>query len=230
MKCVLSKCHVCKCYNAKLGEQVTAQLPVVRVSSDSHGIIYPFAAVGVVYFGPLYVRKGPNTRLKKNATLRKRYGCLFTWLRYREVHIEVAEDLSTDGFINAVLRFVGRRGPPRVIYSDNGTNFRGAELDVVKALKAWEQEKVQSTLTQRGVEWKFNPPAASHQGGVWERVIRRILHSLVGEGPLNDETLRTLLVEVEKILNDRPRTSVSSQLFKSARSDCIRSPTSKLVI
>ena len=71
-----------------------------------------------------------------------------------------------DGFINAVLRFVGRRGPPRVIYCDNSTNFRGAELDVVKALNAWDQEKVQSTFTQRGVEWKFNPPAASHQGGV----------------------------------------------------------------
>ena len=42
----------------------------------------------------------------------------------------VAEDLSTDSFINAVLRFVGRRGPARVIYSDNGTNFRGAEFDV----------------------------------------------------------------------------------------------------
>ena len=30
----------------------------------------------------------------------------------------VTEDLATDSFINAVLRFVGRRGPPRVIYSD----------------------------------------------------------------------------------------------------------------
>ena len=47
----------------------------------------------------------------------------------------MAEDLSTDSFINAVLRFVSRRGPPIVIYSDNGTNFRGAELDVIKALK-----------------------------------------------------------------------------------------------
>ena len=53
-----------------------------------------------------------------------------------------------------------------VIY--NGTNFRGAELDVVKTLKAWDQEKVQASLTQRGIDWKFNPPAASHQGGVWD--------------------------------------------------------------
>lgn len=59
MKRVLIKCHVCRHYNAKLGEQVTAQLSMVRVSSDSHRIIYPFAAVGLDYSGPLYARSGP---------------------------------------------------------------------------------------------------------------------------------------------------------------------------
>ena len=152
MKRFLSKCHVCRRYNAKLGEQVTAQLPMVRVSSDNHRIIYPFSAVGLDYFGPLYVRSWPKTRSRKNATLNKRYGCIFTCLRYRAAHIEVAVDLSTDSFIKAVLRFVGRRGPLRVIYSDNGTNFRGAEVDVVRALKVWDQEKIQATLTKTGIE------------------------------------------------------------------------------
>ena len=115
VKRVLSKCHVCKRQSAKLGEQMTAQLPVARVSSDSHRIIYPFAAVGLDYFGPLYVKTGPNTRSKKNATLNKRYGCIFTCLRYRAVHIEVAEDLSTDSFINAVLRFEVLQGLSTVI-------------------------------------------------------------------------------------------------------------------
>ncbi|RMX49125.1 hypothetical protein pdam_00003866, partial [Pocillopora damicornis] len=44
VKRVLSKCHVCRRYNATLGEQVTAQLSMVQVSSDSHRIIYSFAA------------------------------------------------------------------------------------------------------------------------------------------------------------------------------------------
>lgn len=65
------------------------------------------------------------------------------------VHIEVAEDLTTDSFINAVWHFTGGKGPPKVIYSDNGTSFRGAELDVIKALQVWDQEKIQTTLTQR---------------------------------------------------------------------------------
>ena len=106
-----------------------------------------------------------------------------------------------------------RRGPPTVIYSDNGTNFKGAELNEVKALKAWDQEKIQASLNRRGIDSKINRSAASHQGGVWERLIRsirRILHLLVGERLVIDEQLRTFLVYAEKIVNERPITPVSS--------------------
>ena len=72
---VLSKCHICKRQNAKMGEQITAPLPTIRVSSDEHQLIYPFAAVGLDYFGPMYVKTGPETRAsKRNPTLNKRYG------------------------------------------------------------------------------------------------------------------------------------------------------------
>ena len=100
----------------------SASVPVVRASSDSHQLIYPFAAVGIDYFGPLYVHTGPVSRsARKNPKLYKWHGCIFTCLRYRAVHIKIASNLSTDSFINALIRFVGRRGPPGVIYSDNGT-------------------------------------------------------------------------------------------------------------
>ena len=214
IKQVLGKWHVCKRQNAKLGEQVTAPLPVVRVSSDSHRLVYPFATVGLDYFGPLYVKIGPNTRSRRDPSLNKRYGCIFTCLRYRAVHIELVNDLSTRLAVLSMpfCASLVEEAPPGIIYSDNGTNFRGAELDVVNALKVCDQEKIQLKLTRRGIEWKFNPPAASHQGGVWERLIRsirRILHSMVGERLVDEETLRTFLTEVEKILNDRPITPVS---------------------
>ena len=175
--------------------------------------MFPFAAVGIDYFGPLNVHVGPNTRAaRKNPKLAKRYVCIFTCLRYRAVHVEVAKDLSTDSFINAVTRFIARRGPPRIIYSDNGTNFRGAEQDVTKALKAWNKEKIQGHFLRSKIHWHFNPPAASHQGCVWERLIRslrRILILMIGERLLDDETLVTFLTEVEKIMNNRPITRVS---------------------
>ena len=148
---VLRRCHECKGQNAMVAEQITAPLLAVRVSSDSHQLIYPFAAVGIDYFGPLYVHAGPLTRsMRRNPKLHKCYICIFTCLRYRAVHIELASDLTTDSFINAVTRFVARQCPPRVIYSHNGSNFRGSETDVVHALKTWDQERIGHELLQKG--------------------------------------------------------------------------------
>ena len=59
--------------------------------------------------------------------------------------------------------------------------------------------------------WKRNPLSASNMGGVWERQIRNarpILTSwlkTIGTS-LKDESLRTLLIEVEAIVNSRPLT------------------------
>lgn len=124
----------------------------------------------------------------------------------------MAYDLSTDSFIQAFMRFVGRRGPPTKVFSDNGTNFKGAEVEIKEALIRWNQDRITRYLRSREIEWHFNPPAASHAGGVWERIIRsvrKILHSLLTDKLVNDETLTTMLTEVEKILNDRPLTRLS---------------------
>lgn len=129
------------------------------------------------------------------------------------MHIEAAVDLSSDSFLEAVTRFVARRGAPFEFYSDNGTNFKGASADVIDALKSWNQLEVQDKLANQCIRWHFNTPTASHQGGIWERMIRsirRILDNLISRTLLTDETLCTLFCEVEKILNDRPITRVSS--------------------
>jgi hypothetical protein len=58
------------------------------------------------------------------------------------VHIELASNLDTDSFINALRRFVARRGQPKVIQSDNGTNFVGRETELRKSIDLWNQEKI----------------------------------------------------------------------------------------
>lgn len=58
--------------------------------------------------------------------------------------------------------------------SDNGTNFVGVERELKKAILEWNTSRIEDTLLQRGIKWMFNPPTASHQGGVWERLIRSI--------------------------------------------------------
>jgi hypothetical protein len=198
---VLSKCVSCRRYRAKGEEQKMAELPVDRITPDEP----PFTRVGVDLFGPIEVKRG--------RTIVKRYGVIFTCLIIRAVHIEVAFSLDTDSFINALRRFLSRRGQIKVIYSDNGTNIVGAEREIRNYINNWNQSKIGGLLTQKGIEWQFNPPTASHYGGVWERqirTIRKILYGLLKEQSLTDESLQTLLCEVESIVNGRPITQVSS--------------------
>ena len=167
----------------------------------------PFTYCGVDLFGPLVVKEG----LKEL----KRYGTLFTCLSCRAIHIEAANSLSTNCFLMCLQRFIGRRGNVRLIRSDNGTNFVGASAELTKAFTEMNHQKINQFMQDNGGEWmswKRNPPAASNMGGVWERQIRsarRILKSLLKThgASLSDESLRTLLVEVEAIVNSRPLTT-----------------------
>ena len=128
------------------------------------------------------------------------------------MHIEVAHSLDTDSFLSALYRSIARRGLPELIRSDNGRNFVGADEELRALLKLWNQDRIQQGLAQRGIQWLFNPPDASHRGGVWERqirTVRRVLAGLTREQVLSDEALRTLLTIAEGIINDRPLTPAS---------------------
>lgn len=197
---VIGNCFQCKRQKAKRGEQYMAELPVERLTPERP----PFTHVGVDYFGPLQVKRARSCV--------KRYGCLFTCLATRALHIEIAHSLETDSFIAALHRFISRRGRPEAIFSDNGSNFKGADRELRDALKTWNQCKISKVLCLQEIQWHFNTPTASHMGGVWERLIRsvrQILRVMLKEQLVSDETLLTVMAEVEKILNDRPLTFVS---------------------
>lgn len=108
-------------------------------------------------------------------------------------------------------RMNARRGPPKEMWSDTGTNFVGAERELRDAIAHWNEEKIESQLQQKGVKWIFQPPASPHMSGVWERIVKitkKHLKAIVGDGLLNDLELRTFLGEVEFIINSRPITAV----------------------
>ena len=176
-----------------------AALPKVRVEMDR-----PFASCGLDFLGPLTVRKFRKTE--------KRYVLLVTCLATRALHLEVAQGLDTDSFLLALRRFIARRGRPKCICSDNGTNFVGGERELREALSEWNQQKIHETLSQEDIEWKFNPPTASHMGGAWERLVatvKRALRAVLGKQTVCDDVLHTTVVEVEYAVNSRPLTYVS---------------------
>lgn len=64
-------------------------------------------------------------------------------------------------------------------------------------------------MSEREIEWIFNPPTASHMGGVWERIVqsvKKILKALLREQIVKDETLLILMAEAESVVNSHPLT------------------------
>lgn len=65
------------------------------------------------------------------------------------------------------------------------------------------------------IEFHFNPPAAPHFGGAWEREIRSVkstLRTILGSQTVTEEVLLTVLIEVEGILNSKPLGYISSDV------------------
>ena len=195
----ISSCVTCRRLRRPTEQQKMACLPEDRLEPAP-----PFSFCAVDYFGPFIV--------KERRSEVKRYGVLFTCMGSRSVHLETANSLDSSSFINALSRFMSRRGAVRQLRSDQGTNFVGAQNELKAALSEMNQDHVQEYLLRNGCEWipfKMNLPHCSHMGGTWEHLIRSVRNALkpllskVGS-QLDDETLRTLMTEVECIINSRP--------------------------
>lgn len=195
LKRVKSECQRCRIQRAKVTEPMMAPLPPQRLAAFAR----PFTNVGVDCFGPLTVVVGRRSE--------KRWGMLFTCLTIRAIHIEIAHSLSADSCIMCVRNFVARRGRPDTILSDNGTNFHGATNELQASLRSAQEDQVST-----GIKWIFNPPAAPHMGGCWERLIgsvKKVMGQIMPARHPNDELLRSILMEAENIINSRPLTFVS---------------------
>ncbi|XP_053686290.1 uncharacterized protein LOC128735831 [Sabethes cyaneus] len=186
-------------------KQQMGDLPAARVR-----ISRPFAKTGVDYFGPVYLRDG-----RKRSTV-KGYGAVFVCMCTKAVHLELVTDLSTERFLQALRRFIARRGRSTDIYSDNGTNFVGARNQIKGLFKMFNDREYRESVTKEcakeGMQWHFNPPSAPHFGGLWEAAVRSAKHHLlrvIGDSTLTFEDFNTLLVQVEACLNSRPLTQLS---------------------
>ncbi|XP_055641202.1 uncharacterized protein LOC129778361 isoform X1 [Toxorhynchites rutilus septentrionalis] len=186
-KCVWCRVHRCQPRIPRM-----APLPVQRVTP----YLRPFSSVGIDYLGPIEVTVGRRRE--------KRWVAVFTCLAVRAVHLEVVPSLSTQSCLMAIRRFCCKRGVPQEIFSDNGTCFVGADNVLMKI-----NSDCATSITSATTAWHFNPPAAPHMGGIWERMVRSVKEAMktLDDGrTVSDEVLQTTLAEAEDMINTRPLT------------------------
>lgn len=196
------RCIECCRWRSKPAVQKMVDLPPPRLRLFKPA----FYSCGIDCFGPLAVRIGRRTE--------KRWGLLFKCLTTRAVHVDLLSSIDLDSFLMALRRFIARRGKPAELYSDQGTNFRGGEKELKEAFSNLSPEVQQNLATQQ-ISFHFNPPAAPHFGGVWEREIRSVkaaLYTTIGSQTVSEEVLRTVLIEIESILNSKPLGYVSANI------------------
>ncbi|XP_076736554.1 uncharacterized protein LOC143415116 isoform X1 [Maylandia zebra] len=161
---------------------------------------------GIDCFGPYKVKTGRRSE--------KRWGIIFKCLTTRCIHLDLLNSMDTDSFLMALQRFISRRGTPLEIICDQGTNFKGGDKELWAAFNNLAPT-LQPVLMTKRIHFKFNPPHAPHFGGAWEREIRSVKNALkrtIGAQMFTEEVLRTVLIEVEGILNSKPLGYVSSDI------------------
>ncbi len=185
------------------------QLPAARVTPGP-----PFIDTGVDYDGPVTLKLG---RVRKPAYV-KAYICILVSFTVKAVHLELVTDLTANAFIAALRRFIARRGQPRMIHSDHGSNFVRANRDLRELTYALNKCDISDAIVKfcsnNGVQWTFIPERSPNFGGLWESTVKstkKHLSAATKGYSLTYEEYSTVLAQVEAVLNSRPLIPADSQ-------------------
>ena len=216
---ILKACYLCA---------VRAPTPFKVPMSPLHPVRFPGAfgksekpfsfngAVSVDYAGPFLVSMGPRRKVEK------RWVCIFTCNKSRAVSLAKVRSLLASDALVTFITFMLRRGVPEAFVSDNGTNLKKSEKELLKIHQNVERIRDRLDAEFAGfprIEWIFTAAESPHQNGAVERMVSIVKRSLEKmsrvspkRGQLRDEEFELLLARVESVMNSRPLTPTQNVL------------------
>ncbi|GFW25846.1 integrase catalytic domain-containing protein [Trichonephila clavipes] len=186
--------HTCVvCFKCKPipSSQIMGNLPYERVNMAP-----PFSITGLDLGGPYFV----TYKHQRKGVLNKIYVCVCICFVTRAIHLEILSDLTSDAIIATLKRFMSRRGKCSKIFTDNATNFVGAnsQLKVFYKTLNFPDQNLVAYFTEEGIEWNFISPRAPQMGGLWEAGIKSVKYHLkraLGRSRLTYEEFETVIIQ-----------------------------------
>ena len=102
----------------------------------------------------------------------KNYGVIFTCLNTRAVDLELAVDYSTMEYTQLLRRLFAVTGYLHEMLSDNGSQLVEAEKELQLLIKGWDKQQLKDFCADRGMKWRFTTPAAPHENGCSEGLVK----------------------------------------------------------
>ena len=234
VKAILSKCVTCNVVMRKPLDQTTGLLPESRCSYSPPFSVTGLDIFGPLFAREHRPKKKEEDKKDKKKSVEEQveefralvkemekkktndpgpeklkiWVLLLTCATTRALHLEVLMKIDAPEIVMAIDRFIGRRGVPEVLYSDNAKQFLKADRDIAQQ---WEEAMVvlQRHAAEKKIVWRKICERVPWWGGFYERQVgsvKRLFLKLVGKARLTVKEIETVLCKVEATLNSRPVT------------------------
>ena len=197
LKSIQFKCVVCRKLRSEVQQQIMGLVPNERLSPAP-----AWSYTSVDLFGPYSIRGETNKRSRSRG-----YGVIFTCMLTRAVHLDLATDYSTDGFILVLRRFISNRGCPIKMWSDRGSQLKAADKEVRQIISGLDEKAIIEFGSSKTFDWTFTTPNAPWQNACAESLIKsvkKVLKFVIGEQILSFSEMLTVLFETADLVNSRP--------------------------
>ena len=199
---VVRNCLKCKLDNPVLLQQKMADLPLeiteVPVKSFSH--------VCIDYAGAVPIK----TKTTRRTVTTKAWPVIIVCEVTGALHVELAENYSTSGFITCWTRFTAVRGAVLSVRTDMGSQLVSAGkqvTDEVGDLPNFDWKEIKSATASQGTVWKHAHTQSQWQNGRAEscvRALKKTMRHLYKGNDLSFGEFQALLSLCADRINDRP--------------------------